>query len=333
MTSHHIPLRRRRLRNLARFACGVSAVMLVASVAMSIEVPQRVGAVGVNSGTVTIVVPPGTPTAGAPLSAGGSSTAYALTPPPAAACSGDSATGQYRVQTYMVPVSVDPSSLTFDSSGPLPAASGVNYRQPLFSAVGSAFVNKTTAVSTGLLTGLPTFSFAWVGADGTTFLPAGVYNIGYACTKGQASPTQLDRFWNMQLTIVADALDVPSLLTWAVPAVSATTTTAASASTTTTVAGAGTTTVAGATTTTFRSGSTTSSSSTTSTTAAGATTTVASTTLFGSGAGGGSYTGTYIAAAGSSPTPIIVWAVLLLVFGRMALLFGRPLRVLPPKSR
>lgn len=336
MTSQHLPSRRRRLRNLARFACGVSAVMLVASVSMSIEAPQRAGAAGVPSGAVVILVPPGTPTAGTPLNAGGSATAFALIPPQGAACSGDSATGQYKVQTYMVPVSVEPSTLTFDSFGPLPAASGANYRQPLYSAVGTAFVNKTTAVSTGLLTGLPTFSFAWVGADGTTFLPAGTYNIGYACTKGQASATQLDRFWNMQLTVAADAQDAPSLLTWAVPAVSATTTTTTS-STTTTVAGATTTTVAGAaTTTTVRSGSTTTSSSTTST-VAGATTTVASnTTLFGSGAGsgsGGGYNGTYIATAGSSPTPIIVWAILLLVFGRMALLFSRPLRVLPPKSR
>lgn len=333
MTSPTLPPMRRRVRNLARAACGVSAVMLAASVSMSIESPQQVGAAGVNAGAVSVVVPPGSPTAGNLLSMGGSATAFALSPPLGAACSGDSATGGFRVQTYMVPSSVDPGTLTFGIAGPLPSGSGTNYSQPLFTSAGSSWVNKTTAVTTGQLIGLPVLSFAWVAdVGGITYLPAGTYNVGFACTMGGASATQLDKYWNTQLTIAASAGDVPAGLVWTVtPATTPTTTTTTAATTTTTVAGATTTTVAGATTTTVRSGATTTTTTTSTTPAGGSTTTVAvNTTLFGSGGG---FTGGTIVSTGSSPTQIIVWAILLLVFGRMALLLGRPLRVLPPRSQ
>lgn len=330
MTSPTLTPMRRRLRNLARAGCGVSTVMLVASISMSFESPRQAGAAGVNSGAVAIVVPPGSPTAGEPLSTGGSATAFALSPPEGAACSGDSATGGYRAQTYMVPSTVDPSSLTFSNAGPLPAGSGAAFVQPLYSNVGSPWVNKTTAVSTGLLVGLPILSFAWAAdVGGITFFPAGIYNIGFACTKGTASATQLDKYWNTQITIAASAADVPAGLTWTASSAQSTTTTTttASSTTTTTLSGATTTTVSGATTTTIRSGTTT-------TALGGSSTTVnVSTTLFGSGAGSATGGGRTIVATGSSPIPIVVWAILLLVFGRMALLLGRPLRVLPPKSR
>lgn len=193
-------------------------------------------------------------------------------------------------------------------------------------------MNKTTAVSTGLLVGLPVLSFAWTAdVGGVAFLPAGAYNIGFACTKGTASATQMDRYWNTQITIEASAADTPAGLTWiAVPksttTTTTTTTTTASSTTTTTIAGATTTsTAASATTTTVRAGAATT------TTISGVTSTPASnSTLFGSGSNTGGRT---IVATGSSPIPIALWAVLLLVFGRMALLLGRPLRVLPPKSR
>jgi len=322
---------RRRLRDAARAGFAVSAVMLAATVSMSIESPRRVDAVAIDGGAVTVVVPPGTPTAGNPLTAGGSATEFALRPPEGAACSGDSVAG-YRAQSYMVPESVLPGSLTFANTGPLPPGSGAAFTQPLYSSLGSTWVNKTTAVTTGLLIGLPVLSFAWAAdVGGITYLPAGTYNVGFACTKGVASATQLDKYWNTKLTIVAAAGDSPSGLTWTVPTGQSGTTTTLAATTTTTVAAATTTTTARATTTTTGAGTSTT------TTSSGVTTTLfTNTTLFGTGSGSGSGSGGFngsIVNTGSSPLPIIIWAVLLLVFGRMALLFGRPLRVLPPKSR
>lgn len=317
--------RRQAARQCARAGVVVSATMLLVSLAVSFGPGRQVADAATNAGGLEVVVPPGTATAGQPLTGGGSATAFALSPPTGASCTGDSATGGYRVQTYMVPASVDPDTLTFGLTGPIPSATGANYRQPLYTSAGSSWVNKTTAVNTGLLIGLPILSFEWIGTDSTTVLPAGTYNLGYACTKGVASATQLDKYWNVQFTIAAAAGDVPSGLTWSVAAAVPTTTT-----TTTTAGLATTTTGSGATTTTtIRSATTTTTSGATTTTARATTTTV----RVSSGAGGGSGSGGgTIVATGGSPLPTLFWAVLLLVFGRMAILLGRPLRVLPPDA-
>lgn len=316
---------RRTARQLARVGTVVSATMLVVSIAASFGPGRQVADAATNAGGLEVVVPPGTATAGQPLTAGGSATAFALVPPEGAACTGDSATGGYRVQSYMVPASVDPDTLTFGLTGPLPSATGANYRQPLYTSAGSSWVNRTTAVNTGLLIGLPILSFEWIGTDGTTVLPAGTYNLGFACTKGTASATQLDKYWNVQFTITAAAGDVPAGLAWSVAASVPTTTTTSTtigSTTTTTGSGATTTTTAGSVTTTTASGATTSTTRATTTTVR-----VSSGAGGGSGSGGGT-----IVATGGSPLPTLVWAVLLLVFGRMVILLGRPLRVLPPDA-
>ncbi|MDP2292129.1 MAG: hypothetical protein Q8M22_13140 [Actinomycetota bacterium] len=313
---------RRAARQLARAGTAVSASMLMVTIATSFGPGRQVADAATNAGGLDVLVPPGTAAAGQPLTGGGSATAFALAPPEGAACSGDSATGGYRVQTYMVPASVDPDTLTFGLTGPIPSATGVNYRQPLYTSAGSSWVNKTTAVNTGLLIGLPILSFEWIGTDGTTVLPAGTYNLGYACTKGAASATQLDKYWNVQFTVAAAAADVPAGLTWSVSAAVPTTTTSTTVVATTTTG-------AGATTTTTGSGTTTTVSGSTTTTTRATTTTV----RVSSGAGGGSGSGGgTIVATGGSPLPTLLWAVLLLVFGRMAILLGRPLRVLPPDA-
>lgn len=311
-------------RHLARFGAVVSATMLVVSIAASFGPDRQSVDAATAAGSLEVVVPPGTAAAGQPLAAGGSATAFALVPPEGAACSGDSATGGYRVQTYMVPASVDLDTLTFGLTGPVPSTTGANYRQPLYTSAGSSWVNKTTAVNTGLLIGLPILSFEWIGSDGTAVLPAGSYNLGFACTKGAASATQLDKYWNVQFTIAAAAADVPAGLTWSVAAAVPITTT-----TTSTIVGSTTTTNPGATTTTGGSGTTTTVARSTTTTVRATTTTV----RVSSGAGGGSGSGGgTIVATGGSPLPTLMWGVLLLVFGRMVILLGRPLRVLPPDA-
>lgn len=321
---NHLTHRRRMARNFARLATGTSAAMLVLTFVVGVS-DNPVAAAPINGGALQILVPSGSPTAGQPLNSGGSATVFAMSLPTGASCTGDTTTGGYKVQSYMVPSSVDPTTLTFDSSGPIPAATGANYRQPMFSATGSPVVNRNTAVETGLLTGLPTMSFALFGEGGPTIVPAGTYNLGFACTLGAAGADQIDKYWNVQLTFAVDQADVPSRITWvlAAPPVATTTTSTVADSTTTTTIGGGSTT-----TTTVSGGS----STTTSSTVAGAT----STTLLGSGSAttirtgsGGSFGsgGGQLTATGGAPLPMVVWAVLLLVFGRMAILLGRPLRV------
>ena len=187
---------------------AVLAAALAAGAVSVLSAPAALAAV--NAGAVQLLAPP----AGQPLTGGGSSTAFTMTPPAGAACSGDSAAGGYRVQSFMVPSTVDPATLTFDAFGPIPAGSGAAYRQPMFSSVGSTpFVNRTTGTGTGALSSLPSFSFAFLPDATRTFLPAGTYTIGYACTLGPAGPTQLDRYWTTKINILASATD-PLGITW-----------------------------------------------------------------------------------------------------------------------
>ncbi|MFM2076848.1 MAG: hypothetical protein RJA49_738 [Actinomycetota bacterium] len=186
------------------------------------------------------------------------------------------------------------------------------------------------------MTGLPAVSFGVFGAGGPTVVPAGTYNLGWACTVGAAGPTQLDRYWNVQLTFAVTPSDSPSGITWTLAsAPPATTTTVAP---TTTAPGATTTTSPGATTT---AGADTSVVDTTpldttplDTTPLDTTPVDTATTVDLSAGGGfddGSGGGTLVA-TGSDPLPILVWAFLLLAFGRAAILLARPLKVVPART-
>jgi hypothetical protein len=273
----------------------------------------------VAAGTATVIHPmDGSPQAGAPLTSGGSATAFSLLPPAGAGCLGDSANDSYKVQSYVVPSTVDPSTLTFDASGPVGMTVGAGFRQPLYNAETSgAYVDKLTLDNPGSprprpgeVINVPGFSFAaFTPGD----LPAGTYNVGLACTLGPASATQLDRFWNVQLAVVAAAADAPAGVTWSVQAPPAATTTTAGGSTTTTAGGSTTTTAAGGSTTTTVRGSTT-------TLAAGGQPTGGSTFVAGLST---------LPATGGSPMSLIAWSVMFLIFGRMAVLLGRPVRVRP----
>ena len=235
------PPQSRFARPVVRATAALAAALLTLTVVSAIRAGSNASAAGANAGPLLVLVPPGQPTAGQPLNSGGSGTAFALAPPTGAACTGDSATGGYRVQSYMVPASVNPSTLTFDANGPIPAGIGANLRLPLFGSAGqSPFVDQTTAVATtlgggGLLVNLPSFSYAVFAPDGPSFVPPGTYNIGFACTLGVASPTQQDKFWNVQMTFSTTPADLPAGITWIVGTPPPTTTTSTTTSTTTTL--------------------------------------------------------------------------------------------------
>lgn len=314
--------RRSRLR-LAGRAAGLMAVVAAAAIASA---PSATVLAATNAGSVQLQQP-----GGQVITSGGSSTAFAMTPPTGAACTGDSIAG-YRVQTFMVPSTVDVSTLTFNASGPMPSGTGASYRQPMYSTTGTPFVNKTTGAGTGALAGLPTYAFNFDPGI-ASFLPPGTYTIGYACTLGSAGPTQLDKYWTTQITILASGTD-PLGLTWTTATVTPPTTTLAptttQAATTTTVRPTTTTvkpttTTAAVTTTTASGGATTTTSATTTTVSATTTTLTdsgaATTTTIDYSSGGG------LVETGGNVLPKLLWGLLLLVIGRMVLLAARPIRV------
>ncbi len=132
---------------------------------------------------------------------------FTLRLPAGAACEGDSPNDGYRWQTYMVPSSVNPATLTFDGSGPVPNATGASFRQPLYKPSGDAIIDQQTSAANpapgpGPIINIPdaTLSFYTPGQ-----VPADVYNLGIACTLGGPSATQMKSYWNVQMTITEDA--------------------------------------------------------------------------------------------------------------------------------
>ncbi len=332
---------RRRIRDTARAGFVLSAVMVMVNLP-SLGTGRSALAAGTDSGVVQLLGPIGTPTAGQVLTSGGSAVQFSMTPPSGAACSGGATgTPSYRWQTFFVDASVDVSTLTYASG---PNAVGTSFVSAMLDTVGDPVASKNPAASPlGLISGIPTMAFSGFAAGS---ILAGTYKIGFACTTAGAT----EKFWSMQLTFTTDAADSPAKVTWAVAAPVVTTTTTPVVTTTTIVATS--TTNRAATTTTVRSTTTTTAStviststSTTSPTSVASTTTAAGSPTTTSAAGcvscatspttavaSAANTGR-LANTGSSSVPLVIWAALLLVFGRIAVLFARPVRVRPPDSR
>jgi hypothetical protein len=303
--------RRRVARDVARAGTAVSAAMLVLTVvaALGSAEPHASAATVVNAGTLSLI----DPTSKLDITTGGATTAFEIKPPTGAACPGDTASGGYKVNSYLVPLTIDPATLAFNNTGPTSATPG--FVQALYTAAGSAFTNKATAPTTAIINAafVEPFSFGVFQAAATAptpvIIPDGAYNVGIACTLTGLP----EKYWNVVIDFKASGTNLGFTIR---PATTPTTTTSTTSTTTTVKPGGSTTTTSTTTTTTVRPTSTTT------------TVSVAS----GSGSAGGGSNGGVLVSTGSSPTRLMVWAVLLLAFGRMAILFGRPIKVIPTRS-
>lgn len=147
------------------------------------------------------------------LTSGGGATPFSLRLPEAAACPGDSANDNYRVQTFIVPAADDPAALTYESQKP--AGDG---RWALYDVNTTPYAQVLTEVATapgqpGRITPLSQLSFA-VFPPGT--FPDGRYRIGVACTQWSGTV----QYWDTEIDIVADPsadpAEDPAQLRWAV---------------------------------------------------------------------------------------------------------------------
>jgi hypothetical protein len=132
---------------------------------------------------------------------GSSTTAFQLDLGANPSCPGDTATGGYRWQTFLVAADTDPALLTFGSGGPVSTDGG--FASPLFDTFSEAVVNRSTAQAVGSdpeggIFGIPSFSLA-VFDDGD--LPPGQYTAGVACTKGPFGPVQVSNLWTVDLRV------------------------------------------------------------------------------------------------------------------------------------
>ena len=336
---NHRPLDARRIAGfLARAAAVGSGVMLGLTVlALSPNEVSSAGAAGTFAGPASVVTPQdGLVGSGQPLASGNSATPFSLFLGAGAACPGDSANDGYSVTSFMVPSATDLTTLQFDPiTGPNPQDVGANFRQPLYLAdSGSAYTgaqtaNATTPPGPGPVINIPTFDLSSAGyVPGN--IPAGAYKIGIACIKGAASDTQLSNFWAAEINVaVAASGGGPAEITWTTVGGGTTTTTASGGTTTTTASGGTTTstTASGGSTTTTAAGG-----STTSTTASGGSTSSTSTAAAGGTTGGVSGSGGTLPTTGSSPAALVMWAIFLVVCGRMAVVLGRPPKVRTPRA-
>lgn len=148
---------------------------------------------------------------------GDSATPFTLDLGRSPSCPGDTATGTYTLQSFLVPAAADlAATLRFDVNGPVPV--GTEVRASLFATDAAPFRDVATldAVAPaviGAVAPLPAFDLASYGIG---VIAAGVYRIGIACTLGPPGATQLVSYWARELTVTATAAGTggPSRLTW-----------------------------------------------------------------------------------------------------------------------
>jgi len=187
-----------RLLGIAALACGALATRTSMAGAQAPEVQD---AAVISS-------------SGKPVDGGGSSTDFAVDLPDDATCPGDSAVDDFRVNTYMVPVDVDPVSLEFAGNGPEPQSYGDydTFRMPLFDTEGASVAARLTAEADapgepGDIVDLPYVNFKVFEPE---FIPPGVYDIGIVC--GDLSG--VTNVWHAEIAVKVDPKDRPAQLRW-----------------------------------------------------------------------------------------------------------------------
>ena len=161
---------------------------------------------------------------GRALDGGGSATPFGVELEGEDECPGDSAHDQFRVDSYMVPVAVDPTQLFFTGFGPTPIEfrSYDLFQSPLYKISGNPFAAELTGQqiepgAPGPIGDIPGFDLAVFvptpGIDGYDGgLPAGPYRIGIACTFGG----RITNLWETTVELASDPADEPVGVTWTV---------------------------------------------------------------------------------------------------------------------
>jgi len=161
-----------------------------------------------NSNSVVVVAGDG-PNAGKQIADGKGSTSFSFLLQGKSECQGDSADGNYRIQSFIVPETVDPKTLTFQSTKP--AGEG---NWALYDVNTRPYVQDLTSVADapdnpGRIDSFPQLSFA-VFPPGT--LAPGIYKMGIACSL----MNDATRIWETTIEISEDANDSPANIRWAV---------------------------------------------------------------------------------------------------------------------
>ncbi len=196
---------------MSRLLRGVVLASVVGAVLLpsfSASAAQQVGP-AVDLGDVSIVK--GSDPS-SPVRNGKADSEFRVLLPSGSTCPGDSATGQWRVQTFMVPVGVDPGTLKYSGAGP----EGTD-QFPLYTADAAqhSWVNKVLPLNTSTdpattIPALPIFSFSAISVVKVT---EGSYRVGVACTLFGATA----QYWDTVVDVTGSSLGNPASFRFTVP--------------------------------------------------------------------------------------------------------------------
>lgn len=179
-------------------------ILALASGGVFVVLPAANAAPVPRAGGVEIVTERGSTT---PRDSGGSATPFSLRLPEGAACPGDSANAGYRVQSFIVPATVDPGGLQYNSIGPV--GQGM---YSLFDVFTRTYAQEQTENAQhegepGMIVNLPSFNYAVVPRGS---LRDGTYHIGIACSHYNATV----KYWSTDIALTNTAQDEPAGLLW-----------------------------------------------------------------------------------------------------------------------
>lgn len=147
------------------------------------------------------------------VNSGDGTTRFFIVLPDGAACPGDSANDQWRIQSFLVPEDDDLLGLWFGSSGPEPPWE--NDRYPMFNVANglplAQLMLRRNEVPgrPGLVEQIVETSFAVHAENG---IRSGRYRLGIAC----AFFRQTTQYWDLVVDISADGSATPEGLQWTV---------------------------------------------------------------------------------------------------------------------
>lgn len=190
---------------LVGLGAAAALTLVPASVSAASDTPQLPDGLGPRDAGSVVVIDPQQ----RPLAEGASATLFSLDLPDGAACPGDSASEDWRVQGFMIPVDDDPGAIQYGVIGP----EGDQF--PLFAFDSRPFAHQLTQVAAqpgdpGVIPALPALTF---GVFTPGDVPPGTYRIGVACTFFR----QTVDYWDTEIVIELDPSDELAGFRWRVP--------------------------------------------------------------------------------------------------------------------
>lgn len=178
----------------------IRAVLTIALLVTAVQLPtSSATAQDADAGTAALVDPADRTRV---LRSGDSETAYRLILPDGAACPGDSANDDFRVNSFIVPASEDLSQLRFRAIGP--QGPNTDSRWALYTDAPNPYSQRLTLANgesgqPGRLDILPVMTFSLYP---TETLPPGRYVMGIACSPGIEQTTST--YWSTEIEISYD---------------------------------------------------------------------------------------------------------------------------------